>query len=199
MAEALQEYAAATGETRFTDTARDLFFKCVRRYDRPDYRPVVGETYLGPGARPIAGARILGVWMVLLRVASQMLERRTDAGVERVADRALTALLDHHLHPGFGLLNELLEHDLSRPQNEYAQLVYTGHAIEVLWMVLAEARRRGDRALFDRAAGHDRRHIAVAWDDVYGGVFRNLQHVDRNVWLWTRCCGRRKRCSLERS
>jgi hypothetical protein len=27
------------------------------------------------------------------------------------------------------------------------------------------------------------RHVEVAWDDVYGGVFRNLQNVERNVWL----------------
>lgn len=182
VAEGLDEYAAATGDERHARTARNLLLKCVEIYDRPDYRPTIGQTYLGPDARPFPGARILGVWMVLLRVATQILERRADAQVEAVADRAVRALLDHHLNPAFDLLNELLDHDLSRPPNEYAQLVYTGHAIEVFWMVLLEARRRRDRALFDRASALFRRHLAVAWDDVYSGVFRNLQHVDRNVW-----------------
>lgn len=183
VAEGLDEYAAATGEAQHARTARDLLLKCVAMYDRPDYRPTIGQTYLGADARPFPGARILGVWMVLLRVATQMLERRLDPDVERVADRALQAVLDHHLNPAFNLLNELLNHDLSRPADEYAQLVYTGHAIEILWMVLAEARRRQDRALFDRASAVCRRHLDVAWDPVYGGLFRNLQHVDRHVWL----------------
>ncbi len=50
-------------------------------------------------------------------------------------------------------------------------------------MVLREAQRRRDDRLFRLAAERYRRHIAVAWDDVFGGVFRNLQHVERNVWL----------------
>lgn len=183
IAEGLDEYAAATGEERYAQLARDLVLKCVEIYDRPDYRPVIGQTYFGPEARPFPGARILGAWMVLLRVATQMLERRSDPRIAAIADRAIGAIVDHHLNPAFDLFNELLEHDLSRASNEYAQLVYTGHAIEVLWMVLLEARRRRDVALFDRASALYRRHLAVAWDDVYGGLFRNLQHVDRNVWV----------------
>lgn len=183
VAEALQEYAAAAGDRRYLRMARDLLLKCEAFSDRADYRPMIGQTYLGPDARPIPGARILGVWMVLLRVATQMLEKQRDAEVERVADRAIEAIFDRHLNPAFDLLNELLEHDFTRPANEYAQLVYTGHAIELLWMVLQEAIRRGDDALFARATALYRRHLEVAWDDVYGGVFRNLQHVDRNQWL----------------
>jgi N-acylglucosamine 2-epimerase len=183
VAEGLAEYAAATAEQKYTDIARELVLKCVRLYDRQDYCPEIGRTYLGPDARPFPGARILGVWMVLLRVCTQMLERHADPELEVVARRAVDAIMRHHFNPDFELFNELLNHDLSRPDNEYAQLVYTGHCIEMLWMVLQEARRRGDRALFDLAAARSQRHISVAWDDVFGGVFRNLQHVERNVWL----------------
>ncbi|TMA23582.1 MAG: hypothetical protein E6J87_25020 [Deltaproteobacteria bacterium] len=42
--------------------------------------------------------------------------------------------------------------------------------------------RRKDRALFDVLADRFRRHVEVAWDQVYGGVFRNLMHVDTNTW-----------------
>jgi N-acylglucosamine 2-epimerase len=183
VAEGLAEYAAATAEQKYTDIARELVLKCVRLYDRQDYCPEIGRTYFGPDARPFPGARILGVWMVLLRVCTQMLERHADPELEVVARRAVDAIMRHHFNPDFELFNELLNHDLSRPDNEYAQLVYTGHCIEMLWMVLQEARRRGDQALFDLAAARSQRHIGVAWDDVFGGVFRNLQHVERNVWL----------------
>jgi N-acylglucosamine 2-epimerase len=183
VAEGMAEYAAATGEQQYAELARDLVLKCVRLYDRTDYRPAIGQTYLGAGAPPFPGARILGVWMVLLRVCTQMLERRADQEIGALANRAVNAIVQDHFNPDFELINELLNHDASRPDNEYAQLVYTGHCLEVLWMVLLEAHRRRDRALFDLTASRYRRHIAVAWDDVFGGVFRNLQNVERNTWL----------------
>jgi len=42
--------------------------------------------------------------------------------------------------------------------------------------------RRKDKKLFDLAAERFRRHVEVAWDDVYGGAFRSLDHVDKNIW-----------------
>ncbi|MBK9169866.1 MAG: AGE family epimerase/isomerase [Bryobacterales bacterium] len=182
IAEGLAEYAHASGQRRYQDLALEILFEAVSLYDRPDYAPEIGQTYLGPDAQPFPGARILGVWMVLLRAATQILEKGPDPRVEQLADRCVDAILRKHLNPNFGLINELINHDLSRPANEYAQLVYTGHAIETLWMVLFEAIRRRDRKLFDETAAHFRRHVEVAWDDVYGGFFRNLQHVDNNVW-----------------
>jgi mannose/cellobiose epimerase-like protein (N-acyl-D-glucosamine 2-epimerase family) len=183
IAEGLAEYSKATGEQKYWDMAREILFKCIRIYDRPDYRPVIGRTYLGPDARPFPGARIQGVWMVLVRLVTQMLEMRADTEVERVARRCVDAVMNHHYNPEFGLINELLNHDLSRPDNEYAQLVYTGHGIENLWMLMHEAARLRDRKLFDTFAEWFRRHAEVAWDDVYRGTFRNLQHVEKNIWV----------------
>ena len=182
IAEGIAEYAQAAGDRKYRDLARQIVLKCVRIYDRPDYLPEIGETYLGPGARPFPGARIQGVWMVLVRIATQMLETAPDPEIEAIASRSLDAVLNRHYNPVFRLNNELLNHDLSRPTNEYEQLVYTGHAIETLWMLLAEAVRRGDGKLFDTLAERFRRHVEVAWDDVYGGVFRGLPNVDKNVW-----------------
>lgn len=183
IAEGLVEYSKATGESRYWDMARDILFKCIDIYDRADYRPSIGQTYLGPGAKSFPGARIQGVWMVLIRLVTQMLGMRADARIEKVADRCIEAITKHHYNPEFGLINELLNHDLSRPSDEYAQLVYTGHSIENLWMLLYEAVRRQDKKLFETLSGWFKRHVEVAWDDVYGGVFRNLQNVEKNAWL----------------
>lgn len=183
IAEGFAEYAKATNDRAYWEMAKQLLFKCVRIYDQPDYRPTIGQTYLGPEARPFPGARIQGVWMVLIRLVTQMLEIHRDAEVEKVAARCVDAVVNHHYNPAFGLINELLNHDLSRPTDEYAQLVYTGHCIENLWMLMDEAARLRDKKLFDTLAGWFKRHVEVAWDEVYGGVFRNLQHVDKNIWL----------------
>jgi len=183
IAEGLAEYSKATGERAHWDMARELVLKCERLYDRDDYRPAIGQTYLGTNARPFPGARIQGVWMVLVRVVTQMLEMRTDSELARIARRSVDAITNHHYNPEFQLINELLNHDLSRPQNEYAQLVYTGHSIENLWMLMHEAVRLRDDKLFEKLAAWFRRHVEVAWDEVYGGVFRNLQNVDQNIWI----------------
>ncbi|MGI9167689.1 MAG: AGE family epimerase/isomerase [Pyrinomonadaceae bacterium] len=182
IAEGLAEYSKATGQPSHWNMARELVLKCVRLYDRDDYRPTIGQTYLGPNAPPFPGARIQGVWMVLVRVVTQMLEMRADPELERVAQRAVVAITHHHYNPDVKLINELLNHDLSRPQNEYAQLVYTGHGIENLWMLMLEARRLHDNKLFETFAAWFRRTVEVAWDDVHGGVFRNLQNVEKNIW-----------------
>lgn len=183
IAEGLAEFSKATGEISHWNTARELVLKCVRLYDRDDYRPTIGQTYLGPNAPRFPGARIQGVWMVLIRVVTQMLEMRADAELELVARRSVDAITNHHYNPEFQLINELLNHDLSRPQNDYAQLVYTGHCIETLWMLMKEAERLRDNHLFEKLAAWFRRHVEVAWDDTYGGVFRNLQNVDKNIWI----------------
>jgi len=183
IAEGLAEFSKATGDRAFWEQAKQILLKCVGLYDRPDYRPSIGQTYLGPSAPPFPGARIQGVWMTLIRASTQMLEMRPDKDIEAVAARCVDAVVNHHYNADFGLINELINHDLSRPTNEYAQLVYTGHCIENLWMLMLEATRRRDEKLFDKFAAWFKRHVEVAWDDVYGGVFRDLQNVDRNVWL----------------
>jgi N-acylglucosamine 2-epimerase len=182
VAEGLQELAHATGDRQHRETAKRLILDCVARYDRDDYEPAIGQTYLGPEARPYPGARIQGVWMVLIRVITQMLAREVDRELAAVADRCIDAVVRYHYNPRFRLTNELLNHDLSRPGNEYEQLVYTGHAIETHWMLMHEALRRKDNALFETSSERFRRHVEVAWDNVYGGVFRNLMHVDNNTW-----------------
>lgn len=182
VAEGLQELAQATGERQHRETAKRLILDCVARYDRDDYEPAIGQTYLGPEARPYPGARIQGVWMVLIRVITQMLTREADRELAAVADRCIDAVVRYHYNPRFRLSNELLNHDLSRPNNEYEQLVYPGHAIETHWMLMQEALRRNDGALFGVLCERFRRHVEVAWDNVYGGVFRNLVHVDNNTW-----------------
>lgn len=182
IAEGLAEYSKASGERSHWDLARNLVLKCERLYDRDNYRPTIGQTYLGANAHPFPGARIQGVWMVLIRVVTQMLQMRADVELARAAQRSVDAITKHHYNPEFQLINELLNHDLSRPQDDYAQLVYTGHCIENLWMLMHEALRLRDEKLFETLAGWFRRHVEVAWDDVYGGVFRNLQNVEKNTW-----------------
>ncbi len=179
-AEGLAALAAATGEKRCRDLAKHTILKCLRRYDSPDYEYL--STY-GLAIEPLKAPRILGHWMVFLNTCSQLLAVEHDNELLAVADRAIDALLEHHLNPSFDLMNEIICHDLSRPDNGFEQFSYTSHALETMWMLMSEAERRGDEALFTEAAHLFRRHVEVSWDDVYGGIFHGASHVDNNQWL----------------
>lgn len=183
VAHGLAEYGIASGDNGYVRLAKETMLKCLRFYDRPDYWPEAAQSYLGQDAPLTPGARVQGVWFVLLNLATGMLGYKDDPDVLSVADRCLDAVMNRHWNPDFELNNEILNHDLSRRADELAEFVYTGHAIETLWMVMAEAVRRRDRVLFDLAAKRFKRHVEVAWDNVYGGIFRSLNHVDKNVWL----------------
>jgi mannose/cellobiose epimerase-like protein (N-acyl-D-glucosamine 2-epimerase family) len=182
VANGLAEYSKAAGDDKYRDMAKEIMLKCIKISDRPDYYPEAAQSYLGEDAPLLPGARVLGHWMVLLRLTTQMLESNSDSQLETVADRCVDAIMNHHYNPEFELINEIINHDLSRPQNELSQFVYIGHAIETLWMVMYEAARRKDKRLFGLAAERFRRHVEVAWDDVYGGAFRSLNRVDKNLW-----------------
>lgn len=180
VSEGLAEYAFASGEERYYEQARQILLDCMERYDSPDYRYHIG--YLHPDAPEIPGTRVLGHWMIFLNSATQMLRRRDDPRILQVADRCVDAIMNHHMNSRYALLNEGLNHDLSLPDNEFAQFAYTGHGIETLWMVLHEAIRRRDRNLFETTHRAFRRHVEVARDPVYGGYFRSLDHVDDFRW-----------------
>ncbi len=180
VAEGLAEFAKATNDKQYFKIAKMLILSCLDRYDSPDYDYYVA--YLNSEAPKIPGPRVLGHWMVFLRAATQILENGPDAEMEKLADRCLDACLNHHLNPKYNLFNEVLNHDFSRPDNSYKDFAYTGHGIEMCWMLHFEAVRRKDKKLFDRITEVFKSHINVAHDDVYGGYFRSLDHVDNNIW-----------------
>jgi N-acylglucosamine 2-epimerase len=180
IAEGLAEYSKAAGEPEYLDEAKKIINSCLARYDSADYSYHV--SYLSKSSPLVPAPRVLGHWMIFLRSVTQILEMGADKDMENIADRCVEAILKHHLHPEYNLFNELLNHDLKRPENEYKDFAYMGHGIETLWMLMFEAARRKDSSLFKRTSELFRRHVEVAHDAVYGGYFRSLDHVDNNVW-----------------
>ena len=179
IANGLSEYSKATGEDKYWNKAKGILLKCMKIYNKPDYAYVVGY---GPKVEHEKGSRVLAHWMVIIRLTTQMLEYKSDPELEKIADECVDAIMNHHFNSEYNLFNELLNHDLSRPEGPFSQFVYTGHAIETLWMLLYEAERRNDKELFNLVAERFKRHVEVAWDDVYGGVFRSLDNVNENIW-----------------
>src|SRR5690606_36889982 len=97
VAEGLAEYAKASGESQYLDKAEDIIRFCMERYDREDYAYTVG--YLSPDAPKVTAPRVLGHWMIFIRSLTQILVMEQDAEMEKLADRRLDAILNHHLNP----------------------------------------------------------------------------------------------------
>lgn len=176
VANGLQEFSKAAGD-KYWDISKEIMLKCIDIYDnRPGYaslKPI--DT--SPG---VSRPRIFSHWFQLVRLAIQMLEKRSDPEVQAVVNRCIDAIMNAHYNPGFRLITEYVSHDLSPIDSDYGQEITT-HAQETLWLVMQEAVRRGDEQLFDKAVERFKRHVEVLWDDVYGGLF-SLKHVDDNLW-----------------
>jgi N-acylglucosamine 2-epimerase len=178
-AEGLAELAEATGDSSLRKLAKETVLKCMRRYDSPEYE--YSSTY-GLDIQPLAAPRIVGHWMVFLNTSSKMLRYEDDNELRAICDRCIDALFTYHLNPEFDLLNEIIHHDLSRPDNGFEQFSYTSHALETFWMVMWEAERCNNPHMFLKAAHLFKRHVQVSWDDVYGGIFPGVEHVLSNRW-----------------
>jgi N-acylglucosamine 2-epimerase len=182
IAEGIAGYASASGDKSFHLMARDILFDCLRIYDTPGYLADSGKSFLGPDAPETNGVTLLDDFMLFLRLATRMLEDAPDLEIAAVAKRCADTITNNFYNPGFGLLNEMLGQDLAHPPNDISQLVTFGNIFQALWHTLDEAVRRKDGLLFTITAERLRRHIEVAWDDVYGGLFGTLRHVDDNIW-----------------
>jgi N-acylglucosamine 2-epimerase len=175
IAEGLAEYAKAAGDPGDYQRARAMILSCFERYERPDYSYRAGD--LG-----FPDTRVVGHWMIFLRLVTQMLEHEADPALEQIADRCVDAVMTRHMNPEYRLLNEYLRHDFSLPANEYRNYANPGHSIETFWMIMFEAVRRGDDQMFAAAREAFMRHVTVAQDAVYGGFFHELRHVDEYDW-----------------
>ena len=183
IAEGLQEYARAAGDEESMELAIESYWKGARLYDNPERD--VGQGYL-PVSYP--GIRLQGFEMVTIVLLTQLLQKRADPKLEARLAHSVEVVMERFWNPEYRLNNEALNHDYGRPDDDNEDHVYLGHAIETFWMILHEALRRGDRPLFDLAAERMKRHMEVAWDDVYGGFFRAMEvhgtfTFDKVLWL----------------
>ncbi len=177
----LGEFYKSPGNGKYFDIAKEIILKDLRIYDRDDYPP----EQLGKDGPTVNAPRIQGHWMCLINTITGMLENRRDPELERIMDRSLDAVLNSHYNTAYNLNNEVINHDLSRPDNDFNQYVVTGHSIETFWMIMYEAVRRRDKKLYETAVERFKRHIEVAWDNVYEGAYHTLTHVDKNDFVVT--------------
>jgi N-acylglucosamine 2-epimerase len=135
--------------------------------------------------------------MVLVGALSQLLSVHQDPQLERLQKQHVSFIMNRFWNAEYGITNEYLQHDYSRIPGVEGYM-FVGHSIETLWMILHEALRIKDRALFDAAKSRVRRLLEMSWDYVFEGcgdgdyfVFDTPKHhegPDYNVkTMWAHC------------
>jgi mannose/cellobiose epimerase-like protein (N-acyl-D-glucosamine 2-epimerase family) len=170
--EGMFELAEAAGDQNLFAEALELYFR--------HYRFVRDPKTLAAATPP--GRRGFNLEMADLQIATQILRRRNIAEAKKIADDCVAAIMDRFYNPEIKLFNEILDQDLNRVP-ELRNEANPGHGVEIMWLVMDEALRRGDQALFDRAKERVLDLLDIGWDHVYGGIVNGV-HVGAGCHEW---------------
>ena len=162
---ALAAYAKAAGDDQAAAEARDLW----RRFLRYMTTPGLLAPKTDPATRPMKG---LGGPMATVCVAQALRETIGDESLDDVIDRAIAEVERDFMKPDLQVLletvgpgGEVLDHFDGRTLNP-------GHAIEMAWFILHEARvRGGDARLVKLGTTILDWMWQRGWDEEFGGLF----------------------------
>ncbi len=171
----LAEYHRAAGQQQDLDLAKESLRAAIQAYDSPDYTDTHTTQYTGLDLDP-RGLRSQAHSMVTLCMLTGLLSRHRDPHLEEIQQRHVELIMRKFWNPERRIVNEFLRHDYSRAPGAETHM-FVGHTIETLWIVMTEALRRGDRKLFDEAAGRIRRFLELCWDPVNDGLGDGNFHV----------------------
>ena len=161
---ALAAYARASGEERYARQALELF-KLILRYHRT---PGLLPPKTNPEVRPMKG---LAMPMCLIVTAQELRQAVDDPLCTQVIDEAIAEVEHDFLKPEFRCLLEAVG-----PKGEFidtfeGRMVCPGHAIEIGWFILEEARRRqGDARLLRLGTTITDWSFEIGWDREQGGI-----------------------------
>jgi mannose/cellobiose epimerase-like protein (N-acyl-D-glucosamine 2-epimerase family) len=159
----LIEIYKATGSRNDLDIALDSIRSSVRAYESPDYGGITVPGIDQKGLRTI-GHSFMFVWNL-----TSLFDFYRDKKLEELQNEHINHIINDFWNPEYGINNENLLHDYSRIPG-YESVMYSGHYLETLWMVLHEALRRNDTNLFNTVKTRIRRLIEMTWDYVFEGM-----------------------------
>ncbi|NLX53673.1 MAG: N-acylglucosamine 2-epimerase [Planctomycetaceae bacterium] len=161
---ALAAYARASGEERYAQQAYDLFQLILRYHRTPGLLPP--KTI--PETRPMKG---LAMPMCLIVTAQELRRALGDPLCTETIDCTLAEIEHDFLKPELRCVLETVG-----PEGEFldtfdGRMVCPGHALEVGWFILEEARlRQRDPRLIQLGTKIVDWSFEIGWDREYGGI-----------------------------
>lgn len=161
---ALATYGVAAGDERYKRQALDLFKLVLRHLNRPDLLPAKTD----PAVRPMKG---LAIPMVLLVTAQELRNAVDDPLCTRVIDQAICEVERDFMKPEFKCVLETVGPNGEFYDNFDGRMVNPGHAIELGWFILEEARlRNNDKRLIALGTKIVDWSYEIGWDQAFGGI-----------------------------
>lgn len=162
---ALAAYGTAACDERCKRQALDLFKLVLRYLDTPGLIPPKSD----PAVRPMKG---LAIPMVLIVTAQELRKAVNDPLCTAVIDRAIDEVARDFMKQEFACVLETVG-----PHGEFydtfdGRAVNPGHAIELGWFILEEARLRGTRdpRLIELGTRIIDWSLEIGWDQEFGGI-----------------------------
>jgi len=166
----LVELSKATGNEEDLSLVKTSIWASVKAYDDPEYDGVRVE---GVNKK---GLRTQGHSFIMMSVLTNLLLFHKDDELEELQKEHVYHLMNHFWNPEYGIVNEDLFHDYSRIPG-FEPVMYSGHSLEALWMIMDEALRINDKELFEVCQGRLRRVMEMTWDYVFGGFCTEFYYV----------------------
>ena len=162
---AFAAYGKASGDSLLKNEALALFERVLSYLDTPGILP----PKTNPEVRPM---KALAIPMCLIVAAQEIRKALPDPMLNDVIDRNIEAVERDFMKPEFKCVLESVGPNGEFMDNFDGRLVLPGHAIEVGWMILEEARlRKRDRHLIEVGTKIIDWSMEVGWDNEYGGLF----------------------------
>lgn len=158
----LIQLCKATKNEEDLEIAKTSILEAVKRYDSCEYAGIK------LGGKIVKGLRAQGHSFMIVWPLTQLLEFHQKPALERLQSEHVDIIMSRFWNPDYGIVNEKLNHDYSRIKG-YEDHMFASHSLETQWMIMLEAVRIKDTALFNEAKERSRRIIEMCWDYVHGG------------------------------
>lgn len=168
---AFAAYARAVGDERAKDDAFLLFDLCRRYWETPGLIP--------PKFESTRASKSLGVPMIMMATAQELrkLAVKKDHFTELI-DTYISEIKNDFMHPDMEAVLETVSPDGNFIDHFDGRTLNPGHAIEVAWFIMQEARyRNNDADLISMGTTILDWMWEKGWDKEYGGIiyFRDVK------------------------
>ncbi len=166
MTMALAAYAKAADDQEAARQAADLFRLIIHYHTAPGLLPpkVIPETRRAKG---------LSMPMILIGTAQVLRETIDDPICDEWIERSIDEIERDFMKPEFEAVLETVGAAGEFIDGFDGRLLNPGHALEVAWFILHEAKRRGDPRLKQIGLTIVDWSWRIGWDEQFGGIFYN--------------------------
>jgi N-acylglucosamine 2-epimerase len=167
IAAGLAEFNRATGNDEDYRLGLETIWTSLRIYDSQLYKGVTNNGGYTDDM-DFTGFRAQGHSTTILWLLTTILDFKRNIKLIDLVNEHTKYILKQFLHPYLLVSNEYLLHDYNRIPG-FEDAMETGTSLETQWIMIREATRQGDRAMFDTSKDLFRRYVTLAWDPIFEG------------------------------